>query len=41
VKAFRKEWNKFYKRFDQAGIVPSKKQLEDYARTIDKKIKSI
>jgi len=33
----RKEWNKFYKRFDQAGIVPSKKQLEDYARAIDKK----
>ena len=33
----RKEWNKFYKRFDDAGITPTKKQLEDYAKAIDRK----
>ncbi|KQS92070.1 polymorphic toxin-type HINT domain-containing protein [Chryseobacterium sp. Leaf394] len=33
----RIEWNKFYKKFDDAGIIPTKKQLEDYARAIDKK----
>jgi hypothetical protein len=33
----RKEWNKFYKKFDDADLIPTKKQLEDYAKAIDKK----
>jgi Pretoxin HINT domain/Domain of unknown function (DUF4280) len=37
----RIEWNKFYKRFDDAGIIPTKKQLEDYARAVDKKFSNL
>jgi Pretoxin HINT domain/Domain of unknown function (DUF4280) len=37
----RIEWNKFYKKFDDAGIIPTKKQLEDYARAVDKKFSNL
>lgn len=33
----RKEWNKFYKKFDSNGIVPTKEQVLDYAKKIDDK----
>lgn len=37
----RTEWNKFYKAFDDAGIMPTKKQLLDYATAIDKKFSNL
>lgn len=33
----RIEWNKFYKKFDNADLIPSKKQVLDYAEAIDNK----
>lgn len=33
----RKSWNKFYKRFDDAGITPTRQQIDRYAESIDKK----
>lgn len=37
LSTIRKEWNKFYKKFDNAGIIPTKQQVLDYANAIDKK----
>ncbi len=31
----RREWNAFYRQFDQAGTVPTKQQLLDKAKAID------
>jgi len=33
----RIEWNKFYKKFDNANIIPTKEQVLEYAKAIDKK----
>lgn len=37
LSTIRKEWNKFYKKFDDAGIIPTKEQVLNYANAIDKK----
>lgn len=37
LSTIRVEWNKFYRAFDNAGKVSSKKQLMDYAKAIDDK----
>jgi Pretoxin HINT domain/Domain of unknown function (DUF4280) len=37
----RVEWNKFYKRFDDAGIIPTKQQVLDYAKAVDKKFSNL
>jgi Pretoxin HINT domain/Domain of unknown function (DUF4280) len=37
----RVEWNKFYKVFDDAGITPSKQQVLDYARAVDRKFSNL
>jgi hypothetical protein len=37
----RIEWNKFYKKFDDAGIIPTKQQILDYARAVDKKFSNL
>jgi len=37
LSAIRKEWNDFYKTFDQSGTVPTKQQLLDKATEIDNK----
>ena len=37
LSSIRIEWNKFYRAFDNAGKIPSKKQVLDYAAAIDKK----
>ncbi|MBL7728214.1 MAG: DUF4280 domain-containing protein [Dinghuibacter sp.] len=37
----RVEWNKFYKAFENAGVTPTKQQLLDYARAIDKKFSNL
>jgi hypothetical protein len=37
LSAIRKEWNDFYKYFDQTGTAPTKQQLLDKATEIDNK----
>ena len=37
LKDIRKEWDKFYKKFDDAGIIPTKEQVEKMVKAIDKK----
>lgn len=37
----RKDWNKFYRKFDEAGVTPSKDQVLKYAREIDKKYSNL
>ena len=37
LSSIRKEWNKFYKKFDDAGLIPTKQQVLDYANAVDKK----
>jgi hypothetical protein len=37
LSSIRKEWNAFYKKAKEAGVIPTKEQLQKYADYIDKK----